>query len=487
MSVSTEATPYLDALLRHRDSVVSCFNVPAHKAGRYASPRLRAAIGELALALDIEPMLPGIDMGTSPTPLEQSQGLAAEAWGAGRTWFIDGGGSGAVRASLLSIRQLGPRVLMQRNVHSSAIDGLVLTGLQPVFVHPEIDRGLGVAHCVSREALREALAADPTIDAVFLLSPTYYGTSADVAGLVEEAHSFGKPVVVDEAWGAHFAFSPLLPETALEAGADLVVSSTHKMAGSLTQSAMLHLGRSPHGFEETIVDRAVTALESTSANALLGASLDAARSWMATMGEAAIARTVEAAIEIRPAVRELGLDVLDRRTVGSYAVSGVDPLRVCIDCRPYGEIGQFLGDALRGQGVFPELIADRVLVAILAPGEELKHVETLVAALARALDGISPRPVAGTAAVASLPASGSSDLTPMEAWFARHARVKLRDSIGRVSADAVAVYPPGIPNVIPGEVITAELVAFLEESVAAGANVRGATDRTLATLSVVHE
>lgn len=477
-------TPYLDALVSYRRGSPHCFNVPSHKAGRYAPPRLADAIGPLALGLDIPPIIPGVDSGPHPTPLERSRRLAADAWGASRTWFIDHGGSGAVHAALLAARQLGPKVLIQRNVHSSAISGLILAGLDPVFVHPEIDTDLGVAHCVSSEALRRELAIHRDVAVVFLLSPTYYGTAANVRKLIAEVRAAGKAVIVDEAWGAHFPFSPQLPEAAIALGADLVISSTHKMAGSLTQSAMLHLGREPRGFDERVVDRAVTALESTSPSALLAASLDAARGWMATDGEEAIARTLAAVPRLHGEIRELGLEVLDRRCIGHHAVADIDLLRVCIDTRPLGIDGRQLGYALRARGVFPELLGHNTIVAILAPGEDHGHMRELVDGLRHALRA-TPPDASDAPPRLPLPAPGAAVMTPRDAWLGAAERVTPREAVGRISTDALAVYPPGIPNVIPGEVITTEIVDFIEESLAAGAFVRGSPDRTLATVNVV--
>ncbi len=477
-------TPYLDALVSYRERSSHCFNVPAHKAGRYAPPALAEAIGPLALGLDIPPLIPGVDAGPDPTPLERSQRLAAEAWGARRTWFIDHGGSGAVHAALLAARQLGSKVLIQRNVHSSAISGLILAGLGPVFVHPEVDSDLGVAHCVSPETLRRELAINSDVAVVFLLSPTYYGTAANVRELIGEVHAAGKAVIVDEAWGAHLPFSPRLPEAAIALGADLVISSTHKMAGSLTQSAMLHLGREPRGFDERVVDRAVTALESTSPSALLAGSLDAARAWMATRGEEAIARTLDAVPKLHREIRALGLQVLDRGCVGLHAVADIDLLRVCIDTRPLGIDGRRLGDALRARGVFPELLGHNTIVAILAPGEDHDHMQTLVGGLRDSVRVNSPNASDGSPRL-PLPAPGATLMTPRDAWLGAAERVTLRAAAGRISNDALAVYPPGIPNIIPGEMITTEIVDFIEESLAAGAFVRGNLDRTLATVSVV--
>ncbi len=477
-------TPYLDALVRYRDRSPYCFNVPSHKAGRFAPPKFAEAIGPLALGLDIPPIIPGVDAGPDPTPLERSQQLAAEAWGASRTWFIDHGGSGAVHAALLAARQLGSKVLIQRNVHSSAISGLILAGLDPVFVPPEVDAQLGVAHCVSPESLRHELAAHPEEAVVFLLSPTYYGTAANVRALIAEGHAAGKAVIIDEAWGAHLPFSPLLPEAAIGLGADLVISSTHKMAGSLTQSAMLHLGREPRGFDERVVDRAVSALESTSPSALLEGSLDAARAWMATQGEEAIARTLAAIPTLHGQIRELGLEVIDRSCIGHHAIADIDLMRVCIDTRPLGIDGRKLGDALWVRGVFPELVGHNTVVAILAPGEDQDHMQVLVDGLRDSVRATAPH-ACGASPRLPLPEPGAVHMTPRDAWLGAAERVRLREAVGRISTDALAVYPPGIPNVIPGEVITTEIVDFIEDSLSAGAFVRGNVDRTLATVNVV--
>jgi lysine decarboxylase len=464
-------TPYLDALVEHRDSSPVCFNVPAHKAGQRAAPRLLEVLGAPALGLDVPPIIPGIDCGEQ-APLDRSQALAAAAWGASRTWFIQHGGSGAIHAAMLAASRLGNKILIQRNVHASAITGLILSGLDPVFMVPEVDDDLGAAHCLSRRTLAGALGEHPDAAAVFVLSPTYFGTAADVSGIVADAHSAGKPVIVDEAWGGHFAFSTSLPEAAIHAGADLVISSTHKMVGSLTQSAMLHLGGAPLGFDAALVDRAVMALQSTSPSGLLAGSLDAARAWIATCGEDAIEHSIEAARDAHFDIRAVGLDVLDYKAIGRYAIADVDLLRLCIDCRPADVDGRVLGAALRAQNVHPELVGANVLVAIVGLGEGHEQLQLLAGALSRALRDCA-RIGWGRTAVGPLPALGPRAMTPREAWLSRSEQVPLAASAGRISADTVSVYPPGIPNFVPGELITGAVLAYVQESLAAGAHVRG--------------
>src|SRR3954467_11609144 len=266
---SPEEAPYFDALRAYAARQPGRFHVPGHKGGDGADPALVDAIGAPALSLDIPALTPGIDVGPEPTPFSRAQELAAEAWGAGRTWFLINGASQGNHAATLTLAHLGEAIVVQRNAHSSTIDRVILSGLRPTFVAPEIDPELGIAHCLTPESLDAALAATPDAIGATAVSPTYFGAVADVRGLAEVAHARGVPLVVDEAWGAHLAFHEDLPAHALSLGADLVISSTHKIVGSLTQSAMLHVARDPVGIDPDVVDRAVTLVESTSRSSLL--------------------------------------------------------------------------------------------------------------------------------------------------------------------------------------------------------------------------
>src|SRR5688572_482268 len=235
-------TPYLDALREFAERGPARLHVPGHKGGAGADPRIADALGDRALALDIPALMWGIDVGLEPTPFAEAQRLAAKAWGARRTWFLVNGASQGNHVALLTLAHAGERVVLQRNAHSSTVDALVLSGLRPTFAAPELDPDLHIAHCLKPETLDRALADTPGAVGAAVVSPTYFGAVADVAALAEVAHAHGVPLIVDEAWGAHLAFSDELPEHALALGADLVISSTHKIVGSLTQSAMVHLG-----------------------------------------------------------------------------------------------------------------------------------------------------------------------------------------------------------------------------------------------------
>jgi arginine decarboxylase len=442
------------------------------------------------LGIDIPALMWGIDVGVEPTPFGEAQRLAAEAWGARRSWFLVNGASQGNHVALLTLAHRGREVVLQRNAHSSTIDGLVLSGLRPVFVAPEVDPDLHIAHCMTPEALDGALAGAPDAVGATVVLPTYFGAVADVAGLAEVAHSHGVPLVVDEAWGAHLAFHPDLPAHALSLGADLVVSSMHKIVGSLTQSALIHVG---HGglIDDEVVDRCVTLVESTSPSALLSASLDSSRRAAAIDGRALLHETLRGLADTREGVREVpGLDVLDERLVGQPGVFAYDPLRVTIDVRGTRATGYALARVLREQDdVQVELAGENVLVTVFGMGEDVVAAgERLVAALHRAVDVLSAEERDPAAeAFAPPPPWGELALTPREAFLGPQEVVPVEEAVGRVAAESLAAYPPGIPNVLPGERLTAETLEYIQQTLAQGGSLRGASDRELRTLRVAVE
>jgi len=377
---------------------------------------------------------------------------------------------------------------VQRNSHSSVIDGLIVSGLRPRFVQPELDPELRIAHCITPAALDDALSATPGAVGALVTSPTYFGAVADVKSLADVAHSHGVALAVDEAWGAHLAFHPDLPLHALGAGADLVISSTHKIVGSLTQSAMVHLGGDL--LEDHLVDRAVTLTESTSPNALLCASLDAARRLAVTRGHELLGETIEALAVARAAIRALpGLDVLDESIAGRPGVYGYDPLRLAIDVRGTGATGYELAAALLAEDdINLELYGENVVVAIFGMAEHVgPQVERLVAALRHALDRLDVSGDRAHEPFAPPPPWGELAMAPREAFLGPQEAVPFGDAAGRIAAESLAAYPPGVPNVLPGERLTAPTIEYVQQTLEHGGMLRGATDRKLRTIRVVIE
>jgi lysine decarboxylase len=480
------AAPYLDAVVAYGFRGSSRFHVPGHKAGDGADPGLRSAIGLPALALDVPQDIAGIDAGPEPTPYRRAEQLAAAAYGAARSWLLTNGATQGNHALCLALAPLGAPVVVQRNSHASVIDGLVLSGGIPTFVAPEYEDELGMAHGVTPAALEEALAAAPGARAGFIVSPTYYGMAADVAGCAEVAHAAGTALVVDQAWGPHFGFHPDLPGSALAQGADAVLVSTHKIVGSLTQSALLHVAGESR-IDAGRLARMVRLTRSTSQSALLMASLDAARRQLAVHGEALLTRTLAASMQARAAIAAVpGCEVIGGSLVGRPGVAGWDPLRIVIDVRGTGCTGFELAAALRSaHDAHVELATHATLVLVLGiaePAEPLQRFGYDFAQLVRRMQ----RPGEAAAVVRS-PGSLTNEVVvaPRDAFLGDAETVAVRDAVGRVSAEAIAGYPPGIPALLPGERITGEVVAYLRELREAGARLHGASDPAFHTISVL--
>jgi arginine decarboxylase len=493
-----EEAPYLDALAAYVSRGPERLHVPGHK-GTGADPELTELVGQAALLHDVPAGIEGIDVGPPPTPFEEAQRLAANAWGARRSWFLLNGASGGNHAICLTFAhgsgrtRTGPphrgQVVVQRNVHSSTIDGLVLSGLNPTFAQPEIDPELGIAHCVTPEALDSALERTAEARAALVLSPTYFGAVARVGELVEVAHRHGVPLVVDEAWGSHLYFNRRLPQGALRVGADLVLSSTHKTLGSLTQTAILHLGEGER-IDESLVDRSVSLVESTSPNSVLTASLDAVRRYAATHGEELLDETLDTLERTRAQIREIpGLDVLDERLAGRTSVAAWDPLRVSIDVRGTGATGHRIAGLMRERDDMQvELFSENVVVAVFGMGERAAPgAARLVDALRHAVESIGAADIEERRQFAEPPPWGPLELSPRDALLGAQEVVPFDRAEGRIAAESLAPYPPGVPNVLPGERLTGPTLTYIADSLAHGGLVRGPSDRTLRTLRVVRE
>jgi lysine decarboxylase len=486
---STQPTaPYLEAVTAYGFRGSTRFHIPGHKGGEGADPGLRSAFGDRALLLDVPQDIEGIDLGPSPTPYERAEQLAADAYGAERCWFLTNGATQGNHALCLALAAAGTRVVLQRNSHASMVDGLILSGGVPSWVTPEYDPELGMAHGVTPEALELALARDPSARAAFIVSPTYYGMAADVAGCAEVAHRAGAALIVDNAWGAHFGFHPGLPPSPLAAGADAMLASTHKIVGSLTQSAMLLVARTDL-IDVGAVARAVRLVRSTSPSSLLMASLDAARRQLAVHGEALLDRTIRASHHARAAIESIpGCSVVGEGLVGRPGIAGWDPLRIVIDIRGTGCTGYEVAAALRASfDIYIELATHATLVLVLGLGQTVDPLERLSHDFAETVRAIS-RP-GRTAIIARPPVTliHQTAIPPREAFLGVGEPMPVARAIGRISAESIAGYPPGVPALLPGERITPEVIEYLQELVSAGARLHGAADPSFRTVRVLIE
>jgi arginine decarboxylase len=487
MEVREQPTaPYLDAVVAYAFRGPARFHVPGHKGGPGADPGVRKAIGVDGLAADVPQDIHGIDLGPSPTPYERAELLAAEAFGAARTFFLTNGATQGNHTLCLALAPLGTRIVAQRNSHASIVDGLVLSGGVPSFVAPEYDDELGITHCVTPAALEAALGAAPDARAAFIVSPTYYGMAADVAACAEVAHRAGVPLVVDQSWGPHFGFNDALPPTALSQDADAMLTSTHKVAGSLTQSAMLHVGHSGR-VDVGAVARALRLLRTTSPSSLLLSSLDGARRQLALHGEQLLHETLEAIDVARAKLATIeGIALVDASLVGRMGVAGHDPLRIVLDVRGTGRTGYEIADALRrSYDVHAELPMQATIVFVVGLAESVGTLRRLAGDVEEVVKRMSEP---GATAPIVPPAAALSNevaIPPRDAFLGEAEQVAVDAAAGRISCESIASYPPGVPALLPGERISAETIAYLRELAGSGARLHGASDPAFETINVL--
>ena len=476
-------TPYADAVAKYANQHYLRLGTPGHQVSDLSHPLLSEYFGKHILSHDVQTLIEGIDVGPYPTALDESLSLAAAAWGAKRTWFLTNGASMGNLMACLALRALGDQIVLQRSVHSSVIDGLAFSGLAASFVLPSIDKHLGIANGITPEQLRESLANTSNAVAAYVVTPSYFGAVEDVAGLVQVAHDAGVPLVVDEAWGSHFGFHPDIPENAISLGADIVISSTHKLAGSLSQSAMLHLGNGEFAQTlEPLLDRVFQSLQSTSVNSLLLASLDIARMTMAAHGEEYIGHSLKSMQALRQEIEKSNRFVdIGSQLMAHEDVVELEPLRIAINTAVGGISGYSARAHLFDEHkIHCELATGSVLLMLCGAG-----VTPNIEAIANALDSL-PQEQQSDSITLDLPAPGKTHMTVRDAYVGLTEVVSARDAVGRVSAESVAAYPPGIPNLLPGEEISAEVVEFLQATINAPyGHVRGGAAPDMSAFRVV--
>lgn len=484
MKSEQSAAPLLEALLAHTALPLLGFHMPGHGQGRGLPPEFANLGGPGVVALDVTE-IPGLDDLHRPTGvIAEAMRLAARAWGADYSFYLVNGTTCGLQALLLATCTEKDVLVLPRNVHQSVLGGLTLTGSRPVYLPTLVLEQFGITAGVEPVSLSLALNTGLAPKAVLVTHPNYYGITSDLEPVAGAARARGTLLLVDEAHGCHLHFHPGLPADALALGADAAVQSVHKTGGSLTQSSVLHLrgGRISPGR----VAAALRTLETSSPSYILMASLDAARRQLACRGRGILDRLISLSRQIRRGLREIpGLQVLELEHLpaGNW---GLDPTRLVVSVAGLGLTGYQAAELLRRQYLIQVEMADYCnLVFILGPGVGDEHGRALVVALQELAARHRARPLAAHPLLP--PPIPPLRLTPRLAWQSRCRRVVLDEAVGLVSAELVAVYPPGIPAVCPGEELTPELLDYLREVRRAGLTVQGPGDLALETVEVVEE
>src|SRR5271169_1291370 len=407
--------------------------------------------------------------------LADAQARAAKLWGADWCRFSVAGSSHGNQTFCLALGQPGQEVIITRTLHRSLLLGLVLAGLRPVWVRPQIDPGSGLPAAVAVPTVRDALAAHPGACGVILGDPSYVGTTGDLAGHARAAHEAGVPLIVDAAWAAYLGFHPDLPAHAIAAGADAMVTSAHKTLPAYTQGALV-LARTER-LDVARLNRAFDATHTTSPAGSIMASIDAARALLARDGERLCGRLLGGVAAARKRLREVpGVDVLDG--------PGVDPAKLVVLLAGTGAHGGLVEADLIAAGMPVEMGDRDTIVPIATMADDEKRLAAFTEELITSIERHrgQPRRPAATAAWTVRP---QTVLAPREAFFAPNETVAADAAVGRISAELVAPYPPGVPVLAPGELITAEALAALREVAADAGRIAYAEDPTLATFQVV--
>lgn len=457
-----DQTPFLDALIDYINSKPTPFDVPGHKLGSFKTDLSRRIAEEFSTYDANAPI--GLDnLYNANGVIKEAEKLAASACHADNCLFSVNGTTGGILTIITACLDTKDKIIMPRNVHKSVINSLIISGAIPIFVNPVIDEKLGVACGVSVETYLDAMDKNPTAKAVFVINPTYFGVVSDLRRIVEEAHKRNMIVICDEAHGSNFYFSKSLPLSAMDAGADITAMSMHKNSGSLTQTSMILTKGDRINFSD--VKRAFAMFSSTSPYHLLIASLDAARKEMALHGESILAVNLEMADYARKELNKIpGIHVYSREYIDEQNTSGVydiDPTKLVIDVTGLGMYGYEVYRAIRKEcNIQLELGEVSVVLAIIGPGTTYQHINTLIEGfkhLSREHYQKSKK---------DIPMYHYSYplmlVPPRDAYDAPHIILQLKDSLGEISAETVMAYPPGIPIVIPGEVITVDALRLIE-------------------------
>ncbi|MFJ8970491.1 aminotransferase class I/II-fold pyridoxal phosphate-dependent enzyme [Streptomyces anulatus] len=486
MSRNHQEAPVLDALAAYHERGELGFSPPGHKQARGADPAVRAVLGDAVFLGDVL-ATGGLDSRRDTSGvLLRAEDLMADAVHAEHTFFSTCGSSLSVKAAMLSVAAPHQKLLVGRDAHKSVIAGLILSGVEPVWLEPQWDAERHLAHPPSAATVEKAFAEHPDARGALVTSPTPYGTAADLRAIADVCHRRARPLIVDEAWGAHLPFHPDLPSWAMDAGADVCVTSIHKMGSGLEQGSVFHL-QGDLVDHDTLASRA-DLLGTTSPSVLLYAGIDGWRRQMALCGRTLLSNALELAATVRLRIEEIdGMHVNGEKDFcGPGAAAEFDPLPVIIDIEGLGTTGYRAADWLRSHHrVDMHLVDHRRISAQITHADDASTTGQLLTALkdlSRNAHALRPAPEV----LVPTPAELRPDQVrlPRDAFFAETEDVPAAEAVGRIAAEMMTPYPPGIPAVLPGERITAPLLRYLRSGVAAGMNVPDPSDTGLETVRV---
>ena len=474
--------PLYEALERFRKQRVVPFDVPGHKRGR-GNPELVELLGEKCVGMDVNSMKPLDNLCHPVSVILEAEALAAEAFGAENAFFMVGGTTSSVQSMVLSACKAGDKIILPRNVHRSVINALVLCGAEPVYVNPKVDNRLGISLGMELCDVERAILENPTAVAVLVNNPTYYGICSNIREIVRLAHEHGMLALADEAHGTHFYFGKNLPVSAIAAGADMSAVSMHKSGGSLTQSSLLLLGKN---VSAGYVSQIINLTQTTSASYLLMSSLDISRRNLALRGESSFEKVTAMAEYARSEINGIGgYYAYGRELVNGNSIYDYDVTKLSVYTRDIGLAGIEVYDLLRDEYDIQIEFGDiGNMLAYISIGDRIQDIERFVGALSdiKRLYAKDTKGMLSNEYIAPRVVT-----TPQKAFYAKKESLPLRQTRGRVCSEFVMCYPPGIPILAPGEVVTEDIIDYIEYAKEKGCSMQGTEDPTVCRLNVLME
>jgi arginine/lysine/ornithine decarboxylase len=450
-----QRAPLLDALIKYSNDDITHFDVPGHK--KRNSPEIVSTFGEKVLKMDAN-STPELDMLGHPTGvILEAENLLADAYGASSAFMLVNGSTSGVQYMIMTVCKPKDKIIMPRNVHKSAINALIMSGAQPVFVQPETDMNFGIMNGVKYESVRKAIHENPDAKAVFLINPTYFGAASDLKAIVKLAHRHGMAVLVDESHGAHFPFHPDFPQNAMAAGADMATLSLHKTGGSLTQSSVLLLN--DRLYSRAQVRTVINLFQTTSASYLLMASIDLARRKLALHGKDIFEKLLADVKAAKERISKIPLiDVLSRSYIDGGGVFDYDETKIVVRVNDLGLTGFEVYSILkRDYNIQAELAETYVVLFVASIGDDestLKKLTDALSDISKRFSGRKPFRVE----MRSMMVEPKTVICPREAYYAKKREIMLSDAAGEICGESIMIYPPGIPLAIPGERLTDEII-----------------------------
>ena len=478
--------PIFYSLIKHSKKKAVSFHVPGHKMGKGFNPLGKKVFKEI-MNIDMTEITGLDDLHQPEDIILESQKNAARIFRSDHTFYLINGSTSGNLAMILATCKPGDKIIVQRNVHKSVINGLFLAKAEPIYIFPEIITSLEIPGSIQISDLENLLKKHGDIKAVFIMNPNYYGIGIDISEMADLVHKYRIPLLVDEAHGAHFGFHPQFPKSSIDMGADVVVQSTHKTLSAMTMGSMLHVNSNLIDIDRIKLFLAI--VQSSSPSYPIMASLELTSNWIENEGKNLWKKQLLAINWLYERTRSLkNICIIEKINDNHYK----DPLKVIIQSKTTKLTGFEIQHLLEEDGIFTELADFNNVLAIISFGNKFKDIARLKKSLIK-IDSKLSKLLVANGKVENSPLkmdkyyinNKGSVVTLEKVLYSQYKSRPLYASIGEISYEMVIPYPPGVPIISYGEEITKEAVDYLIELKNKGVKFQGVKDKSLKYIRVL--